>query len=131
MSNGKIREIKEFTKPPVQTPVNLTEPTLIPVAELPDSVERNKQIAFKRYEFVFIAEFIVGIILLYVGITTAGSFYSPASRLYGELAMLFYMRQGGTLAEIAGAILIYDSFRRIEIGTIEKIEMIIRLKLRR
>ena len=53
-----------------------------------------------------------GLVLLYFGITIAGSYYNPGSRFAGGYADLLYGWQFGTLVMISGAIIIYDAITR-------------------
>ena len=53
-------------------------------------------------------------ILLWFGITTAGSYFGPASgKFSGELANLFYVSQVGNLLIILGCIIGYDTVRKL------------------
>lgn len=53
----------------------------------------------------------VGLGLVWFGLTSTGSYFMPASRFAGVLGEIFYTYQLGTLAAIAGAILVYDSIK--------------------
>lgn len=54
----------------------------------------------------------VGVIFVYFGLTSTGSFYEPASRFSGDLATIFYVFQLGTLLTTIGCIIGYDAIRR-------------------
>lgn len=54
----------------------------------------------------------VGIICVYFGLTSTGSYYQPASRFSGDIATVFYGYQLGTLIVIFGCFLAYDAFRK-------------------
>jgi len=59
-----------------------------------------------------IAQVGVGIVAVWFGLTSTGSFYEPASRFSGELATIFYGYQLGTLFVVLGCLLGYDAIRR-------------------
>ena len=42
----------------------------------------------------------IGVVFVYFGLTTTGSYYEPASRVSGDLATVFYVFQFGTLLAI-------------------------------
>ena len=54
----------------------------------------------------------VGILLIYLGLTTSGSYYQPATHFSGDLATIFYVYQLGTLIAMAGVVLVYNAVRR-------------------
>jgi hypothetical protein len=54
----------------------------------------------------------VGVLFVYIGLTSTGSYYEPASRVSGDLATVFYVFQLGTLLTTIGCILGYDAIRR-------------------
>jgi len=54
----------------------------------------------------------IGVVFVYFGLTTTGSYYEPASRVSGDLATVFYVFQFGTLLTIIGCIIGYDAIRR-------------------
>jgi len=54
---------------------------------------------------------LIGCALIYLGLTTTGSFFGPASgKFAGDLAMVFYRYQLGNLVAMAGVIVIYDAY---------------------
>jgi len=55
---------------------------------------------------------IAGIVLVYLGLTTTGSYYQPVSRYTGQMAMVFYQYQLGVLVVIVGCFLVYHAFGR-------------------
>jgi hypothetical protein len=54
----------------------------------------------------------IGLIMIYFGLTSTGSYFTPASRFTKELAGAFYTYQLGTLVAMVGVVLIYDAIRR-------------------
>ena len=62
---------------------------------------------------LLIAQLAVGLILLFIGVSAAGSYFSPTGKFGGILATLFYSYQLGTLLIITGTIFIYDVVRSI------------------
>lgn len=61
---------------------------------------------------IFIFQIVFGLFLIWVGITSTGSYYIPNGRFYDMLATLFYVYQFGTVLAIIGGILIYDAVKR-------------------
>jgi hypothetical protein len=54
---------------------------------------------------------LVGAVLIFLGLTNTGSFYTSAGKFGGFLATLFYEWQFGTFMTVIGAILIYDAIK--------------------
>jgi hypothetical protein len=54
----------------------------------------------------------IGVVFVYFGLTSTGSYYEPASRFSGDLATVFYVYQLGTLMAIVGCLIGYDAFRK-------------------
>lgn len=59
-----------------------------------------------------IAQVGIGIVAVWFGLTSTGSYFEPASRFSGDLATIFYGYQLGTLLTIFGCFLGYDAFRK-------------------
>lgn len=57
--------------------------------------------------------FLIGLGVLWFGIFNAGGFYEQGSRLSGDLAVLFYVWQAGTVLEIIGVIIAWESLKKI------------------
>ena len=55
---------------------------------------------------------LIGGIMIWLGLTTTGSYFESASRFKGVLADVFYTWQIGTFIAMIGCILIYDAIRR-------------------
>ena len=55
-----------------------------------------------------------GFILIWLGLTNTGSFYTNAGQFSGLLATIFYEYQAGTLMTAIGSILIYDAVKSIK-----------------
>jgi hypothetical protein len=53
-----------------------------------------------------------GIILIVFGLTTTGSYYTPAGRFGGALADIWYGWQLGNLLAMVGVVAIYDAIKR-------------------
>lgn len=75
-------------------------------------VKLNPQEAFVQTAKVF-APAGVGLLLIWFGLTSTGSYYAPASRFGGELADIFYGWQAGTFLAMVGTVLVYDAIRRV------------------
>lgn len=55
---------------------------------------------------------LLGLAMIWFGLTSTGSYYSSATRFGGELANIFYGWQIGTLAAMVGVVLIYHAVRK-------------------
>lgn len=64
-----------------------------------------------KVSVVCVGKVVAGLIMIFFGLTSTGSFYAPASKFGGILASIFYEWQVGTLVAIIGCILIYDSLK--------------------
>lgn len=53
-----------------------------------------------------------GIVLIWFGLTTTGSYFETSSRFGGILSVIWYGWQLGNLLAMIGVILIYDSIKR-------------------
>lgn len=54
----------------------------------------------------------VGLLLVWFGLTSTGSFFIPATKFGGWLAGVFYGWQAGNLMAMIGVVLIYDAIKR-------------------
>lgn len=52
----------------------------------------------------------ISLFLIWIGVSNAGSYYTPGSRLSGGLAIFFYQWQVGTILTILGMIILYHTF---------------------
>ena len=50
--------------------------------------------------------------LIWFGLTTTGSFWTPATKFGGSLALIWYGYQLGNFMAMVGTILIYDAIKR-------------------
>jgi hypothetical protein len=66
----------------------------------------------KKRMTLFVVEGVAGMLAVWFGLTSTGSYYTTASRFAGDLATVFYGYQLGTLMAIVGVLLVYDSVRR-------------------
>lgn len=85
-----------------------------PVQTKPQEVN-DRGILSQQYDtkvsVICAGKIVAGIIMIFFGLTSTGSFYTPASKFGGVLASIFYEWQVGTLVAIIGCILIYDSLK--------------------
>jgi hypothetical protein len=93
----------------------VTEYGVTPVQPLIQKIQsKNKlspQEAFIRTAKIF-APAGVGLILIWFGLTTTGSYYTPAGRFGGFLADIWYGWQAGNFLAMIGTVLIYDAVKR-------------------
>ena len=67
-----------------------------------------------KFGAMITAELAVGLILIAIGISGAGSYYgTPAEKFGGVLAVVFYNYQIGTVLIIAGVVAVYDGIKGI------------------
>jgi hypothetical protein len=59
-----------------------------------------------------IAQAAVGLIVIFFGLTSTGSYYESSSRFSGILAQVFYQWQLGTMIAIFGSLMIYDAIKK-------------------
>lgn len=59
----------------------------------------------------FIVKMALAAALVYLGLTITGSYYTPSSRLAGDLATLAYKYQLGQILAFVGALIAYDTIR--------------------
>lgn len=67
-----------------------------------------------RVVTVILLKCFAGVILIWLGLTNTGSFYTNAGQFSGLLATIFYEYQAGTLMATIGSILIYDAVKSIK-----------------
>ena len=110
-----VRKIPELTRPPEQIPIPTPVRRVITPEETIAVAETVRVNTYNRTtEYLKIAaEVVVGIVILWFGIYNAGSVFEMSSRMEGWLAVFFYTYQIGTLLEILGMIILYDSSQRI------------------
>lgn len=53
-----------------------------------------------------------GLLLIWFGLSSTGSYFIPATKFGGFLAGLFYGWQAGTFLAMIGVVLIYDAIKR-------------------
>lgn len=56
---------------------------------------------------------IVGAFLIFIGLTTSGSYFLLSTRMFDTMATIFYTYQVGTLMAMVGAILVYDTAKKL------------------
>jgi hypothetical protein len=83
---------------------------------VPQVVKKNKKQFDSRETLLETVKIFVpagiGMLLVWLGLTTTGSYFIPASRFGGVLFEIFYLWQAGTLMAMVGAILVYDAIKR-------------------
>jgi uncharacterized membrane protein len=65
-----------------------------------------------RLAICIVAPIIAGVGLIWFGLTTTGSFWTPATKFGGSLALIWYGYQLGNLLAMIGTVLIYDAIKR-------------------
>lgn len=100
-----------FSLPSIRLPSFGRKKTVVDIEDVP----HVREIAHPGWqEFIkqILPQFIVGVICVYFGLTSTGSYYQPATRFAGDIATVFYGYQLGTLIAIFGCFLAYDAFRK-------------------
>ena len=93
-----IPDLNELTDPVGEPVESITSP--LQRLELP----KNTNLSLKR-----IGTGIAGLVMLWFGATTAGSYFVAASRFKGILATVFYEWQVASVIAMIGLILLYHS----------------------
>lgn len=74
-------------------------------------VSLDQREAFIRTAKIF-APAGIGLLMIWFGLTSTGSYFIPATKFGGFLAGLFYGWQFGNLIAMVGIVLIYDAIKR-------------------
>ena len=54
----------------------------------------------------------IGMLMIWFGLTSTGSYYTSATKFGGLLAEIFYSWQVGTFMAMVGSIVVYDAIKR-------------------